>query len=39
MKLSDMNIHRVSKKRPAFGLLQLWHMWTDFDIFWQKCYR
>jgi len=21
------------KKRPTFGLLQLWQTWTDFDIF------
>jgi len=23
----------VSQKRPTFGLLCLWHTWTDFDIF------
>ena len=27
------------KKHPTYGLLQLWHTWTNFDIFWQKCYR
>jgi len=26
-------IHRVSKKRPTFGLLQLWRTWMDFYIF------
>ena len=26
-------IHRVSTKCPNFGLLQLWHMWMDFDTF------
>jgi len=23
----------MSQKRPTFGLLQLWHTWTDFDVF------
>jgi len=32
-------LYTVSQKSPTFGLLWLWHTWTDFDIFWQKCYR
>jgi len=24
---------------PDPGVLELCHTWTDFDIFWQKCYR
>ena len=26
-------LHRVWKKRPTVGLLQLWHTWMDFDVF------
>jgi len=29
-------IYSVSKKRPTFGLLQLWYKWTDFDIFFDR---
>ena len=31
--------YTVSQKRPTFGLLWLWHMWTDFWYFWPKFYR
>ena len=37
---SDVSrLYTVSRKTSHLWLVQLWHSWTDFDVFWQKCYR
>jgi len=32
----NLSQYTVSQKRPTFGLLWLWHTWTDFGTFWRK---